>query len=116
MGPGFRPGPPRPYPSAVATVPTARPPLWRDVRILRVLGQAVFVVLLVVVARETFLNLRFGVEEQGLDLSFDFLQQRVLFELRRQFLAEFGARQLQQAYRQLHPRGHGQLRARVYFY
>jgi general L-amino acid transport system permease protein len=51
------------------------------VRILRVLGQALFVLLLVVVARESFLNLRFGVREQGLDLSFDFLQQRAGFAI-----------------------------------
>jgi general L-amino acid transport system permease protein len=66
----------------VATVaPAARPPLWRNVRFLRFLGQAVFVVLLVVVARELFLNLDFGVREQGLDLSFDFLRQRAGFPI-----------------------------------
>jgi general L-amino acid transport system permease protein len=59
-----------------------RPPVWRDVRTLRALGQAVFVVLLVLVARESFLNLRFGVEDQGLDLSFDFLRQRAGFAIK----------------------------------
>jgi general L-amino acid transport system permease protein len=59
--------------------PAARPPVWRNVRFLRFLGQAVFVVLLVVVAREAFLNVVFGVAEQGLDLSFDFLRQRAGF-------------------------------------
>jgi general L-amino acid transport system permease protein len=67
----------------VATIaPAARPPVWRNVRFLRFLGQAVFVILLVVVAREAFLNLEFGVEEQGLDLSFDFLQQRAGFAIK----------------------------------
>jgi general L-amino acid transport system permease protein len=66
----------------VATAAAARPPLWRNVRFLRVLGQAAFVLLLVIVAREVFLNLRFGVEEQGLDLSFDFLQQRAGFGIK----------------------------------
>jgi general L-amino acid transport system permease protein len=56
--------------------------LWRNVRFLRVLGQAAFVLLLVIVAREVFLNLRFGVEEQGLDLSFDFLEQRAGFGIK----------------------------------
>jgi general L-amino acid transport system permease protein len=49
------------------------------VRFLRFAGQAVFVVLLVAVAREVYLNLVFGVEQQGLDLSFDFLRQRAGF-------------------------------------
>jgi general L-amino acid transport system permease protein len=67
----------------VATAaPVARPPLWRNVRVLRVLGQAVFVVLLVIVAREAFLNLEYGVREQNLDLSFDFLQQRAGFAIK----------------------------------
>jgi general L-amino acid transport system permease protein len=67
----------------VATIaPAARPPVWRNVRFLRFLGQAVFVILLAVVAREAFLNLEFGVEEQGLDLSFDFLRQRAGFAIK----------------------------------
>jgi general L-amino acid transport system permease protein len=61
---------------------TARAALWRNVRFLRVLGQAVFVVLLVFVGREIFLNLEFGVREQNLDLSFDFLQQRAGFDIK----------------------------------
>jgi general L-amino acid transport system permease protein len=65
---------------AVAT-PIARPPLWRNVRFLRVLGQAAFLVAVVLVAREALLNLRFGVQEQNVDLSFDFLRQRAGFEI-----------------------------------
>jgi general L-amino acid transport system permease protein len=66
----------------VATAaPAARSPLWRNVRFLRFMGQAVFVVLLVIVAREVFLNLEFGVREQGLDLSFDFFRQRAGFSI-----------------------------------
>jgi general L-amino acid transport system permease protein len=61
---------------------TARPPLWRNVRFLRILGQAVFVLLLVIVIREAFLNLEFGVQEQNLDLSFDFLRQRAGFAIK----------------------------------
>jgi general L-amino acid transport system permease protein len=45
-------------------------------------GQAGFVILLVVVAREVFLNLEFGVRQQGIDLSFDFLQQRAGFGIK----------------------------------
>jgi general L-amino acid transport system permease protein len=60
----------------------ARPPLWRNVRFLRIVGQAVFVVLLVVVAREIYLNLEFGVAEQNLNLSFDFLGNRAGFGIK----------------------------------
>jgi general L-amino acid transport system permease protein len=64
-----------------AATPAARPPPWRNVRFLRVLGQAAFVVVVVLVAREALLNLRFGVAEQNVDLSFDFLRQRAGFEI-----------------------------------
>jgi general L-amino acid transport system permease protein len=64
-----------------AATPAARTPLWRNVRFLRVLGQAAFVVAVVLVAREALLNLRFAVAEQNVDLSFDFLQQRAGFEI-----------------------------------
>jgi general L-amino acid transport system permease protein len=67
----------------VGTVASAaRPPVWRNVRLLRFAGQALFVVVLVVVGREVFLNLEFGVREQGLDLSFDFFQQRAGFAIK----------------------------------
>jgi general L-amino acid transport system permease protein len=61
---------------------TSHPPLWRNVRVLRVVGQAIFVLLLVIVVQQAFLNLQFGVEEQNLDLSFDFLQQRAGFAIK----------------------------------
>jgi general L-amino acid transport system permease protein len=66
---------------ATATT-TARPPFWRNVRFLRILGQAIFVLLLAIVAREAFLNLQYGVEQQNLDLSFDFLRQRAGFAIK----------------------------------
>jgi general L-amino acid transport system permease protein len=82
VGPGVSSRAPQSYPSGVATVAhAARPPLWRNVRVLRFVGQAVFVLLLVIVGRELFLNLDFGVREQGLDLSFDFLRQRAGFAI-----------------------------------
>jgi general L-amino acid transport system permease protein len=66
----------------VATVAhAARPPLWRNVRVLRFVGQAAFILLVVIVGRELILNLDFGVREQGLDLSFDFLRQRAGFPI-----------------------------------
>lgn len=71
----------------MATAAPTRPPFWRDVRVLRVAGQALFVVLLVVVAREAFLNLEFGVRQQGIDLSFDFLENRAGFGIKEGALA-----------------------------
>jgi len=66
----------------MATAVPAKPPLWRNVRFLRIVGQAVFVVLLVIVAREIYLNLEFGVAEQNLNLSFDFLGNRAGFGIK----------------------------------
>ena len=51
-------------------------------RFLRVVGQTVFVLLVVILIQQAFLNLQFGVEEQNLDLSFDFLQQRAGFAIK----------------------------------
>jgi general L-amino acid transport system permease protein len=65
-----------------AVASTARPPFWRDLRVLRVLGQALFVLGLVVVLRELYLNLQFGLDRQGLDLDFEFLRQRAGFGLK----------------------------------
>jgi general L-amino acid transport system permease protein len=75
---------PWPYASSVAgtaAVRVARPAFWRDVRVLRILGQLVFVVALVVVAYQLWLNLRFEIQRQGLDLSFDFLERRAGFSI-----------------------------------
>jgi general L-amino acid transport system permease protein len=62
--------------------PRARTPPWRDVRAQRVAGQVVFVVLALLVAREAFLNLEFGVERQAQDLSFRFLRARAGFGIK----------------------------------
>lgn len=58
---------------------SVRPPLWRNVRVLRVAGQVVFVLLLFIVGRELFLNLQFGVQQRARDLSLDFLGTRAGF-------------------------------------
>jgi general L-amino acid transport system permease protein len=65
-----------------AVVQTMRPPFWRNVRVLRVLGQVLFVLVMVEVLRELALNLGFGLRRQGLDLSFDFLRQRAGFSIK----------------------------------
>jgi general L-amino acid transport system permease protein len=60
----------------------ARPPLWRNVRVLRVAGQIVFLFLVIYALRELYLNLEFGVRRQGQDLSFEFLRSRAGFPIK----------------------------------
>ncbi len=58
------------------------PPLWRDVRILRVLGQALSVVVLVALLRWMFHNLISNMDAIGLPTDFDFLNQPYQVALR----------------------------------
>lgn len=53
----------------------ARPPLWRDVRVLRVLVQVVTVVVIAVVLYVLWFNLTNNMARQGIPTSFDFLDQ-----------------------------------------
>lgn len=68
--------------SDVAVAGKAAPPFWRNIRVLRALGQAIFVLLVLIVFRELFLNLLFGLNRQGQELNFDFLQQRAGFSIK----------------------------------
>ncbi len=72
---------------AVAT-PT-RPPPWRDVRVLRVVGQVLFVLLLFMVLRELYLNVEFGMRRRGQNLSFDFLGTRAGFGIKETWIMEY---------------------------
>ena len=60
----------------------AAPPLWRNIRVLRGFGQAVFIVAVVFAFRELFLNLQFGLDRQGQELNFEFLRQRAGFSIK----------------------------------
>ncbi|HEV8572970.1 MAG TPA: ABC transporter permease subunit [Actinomycetota bacterium] len=60
----------------------ARPPFWRNVRVLRILGQVIFLALVAVALRELYLNLEFGVRRQGQDLSYEFLRSRAGFPIK----------------------------------
>jgi general L-amino acid transport system permease protein len=51
-------------------------PLWRDVRVLAVLAQAVFVVLVVIVAGWLYSNLMEALDALGMDLGFGFLSRQ----------------------------------------
>lgn len=66
----------------VALPQAARPPFWRNVRVLRVLGQVVFVLVVIEVFREIGLNLSYGLRQIGLDLSFGFLDSRAGFGIK----------------------------------
>ena len=67
--------------TAQAIPAPTRPPFWRNVRVLRVLGQVVFVLAVAFVLRELYLNMKFGFQRQGIALDFEFLRQRAGFDL-----------------------------------
>ncbi|HWC13167.1 MAG TPA: ABC transporter permease subunit [Actinomycetota bacterium] len=63
-----------------------KPPLWRDIRVLHVAGQVAFVVLVVFVLREMYLNATFSLAERGRVLSYDFLDSRAGFGIKETFI------------------------------
>jgi general L-amino acid transport system permease protein len=63
------------------TAPPPRPPLWRNVRFRRVVGQAIFVALLVIVFREIWLNIQFNADARNEGLGFDFLNLQAGFDI-----------------------------------
>ena len=66
----------------MAIAPAVKPAWWRNVRILRVVAQVLFVIAVVLIARELFLNAQFRMEQQGRELSFDFLDSRAGFDIK----------------------------------
>jgi general L-amino acid transport system permease protein len=72
--------------SEVAVRAPPRPPLWRNVRVLRVVGQVVFVALIVFVVREMYLNATFQLDERGRDLSYEYLDSRAGFGIKESIL------------------------------
>src|SRR5690606_3515125 len=60
---------------------TTRPPPWRDVRILRVLLQVLFVLGVAVVVTWLFDNLVTNLDRVGLSTNFDFLDQPAGFQI-----------------------------------
>ena len=63
-----------------------RPPLWRDVRVLRIAGQVAFIVVVFFVLREMYLNATFQLGQRGRDLSYEFLDQRAGFGVKEHFI------------------------------
>jgi general L-amino acid transport system permease protein len=66
--------------------PTTTTPLWRNVRVLRFAGQAVFVLAVIIVVREMYLNATFAIDATGRDLSYDYLQNRAGFSIKESIL------------------------------
>ena len=58
-----------------------KPPLWRDVRVLRVVGQILFVIAVFIFFQQIWLNLDYNYSQQGIDSSFDFLDSRAGFQI-----------------------------------
>ena len=58
-----------------------RPPLWRNTRVRRVLGQLIFGLAVLFVAREVFFNLEFNAAARRQDLSFNFLNSQAGFAI-----------------------------------
>ena len=65
----------------LASRPHQRTPLWRDERVLSLLGQAVFVAIVVLVGAFLYGNVRAALERQGLVAGFDFMQAPAGFQI-----------------------------------
>lgn len=61
--------------------PNARPPFWRDVRVLRVVGQIVAIVAVFLLLRWLWSNLVANTERVGIGLDFGFLTQPTQFQI-----------------------------------
>jgi general L-amino acid transport system permease protein len=70
---------------AIAAPP--KPPPWRNVRVLRVVGQIVFVVLVIAIAREMYLNATYQLAERGDELTWGFLDSRAGFSIKEHIIS-----------------------------
>ncbi len=66
----------------MALAAPTKPSLWRDVRFLRVVGQIAFVIVVILIAREMYLNATFQLEERGGELTWEFLDSRAGFSIK----------------------------------
>lgn len=65
----------------MALAAPTKPSLWRDVRFLRIVGQIAFVIVVILIAREMYLNAIFQLEERGDELTWGFLDIRAGFSI-----------------------------------
>ena len=56
-------------------------PFWRDMRVLKVLFQVIFIIGIILLALFFYMNMLNGLERQGIELSLDFLMSEAGFEL-----------------------------------
>lgn len=64
-----------------ATLPTATPPFWRDVRFLSIAGQVLFVVLVAIAAGILYANVTIGMRQLGMSAGFAFMNSTAGFEI-----------------------------------
>jgi len=67
--------------SPVSTMSHRAVPFWRDVRVIRILSQIAFAILVAVVAGLLYSNMKRGLETRGLGGSFDFLRLEAGFQI-----------------------------------
>jgi general L-amino acid transport system permease protein len=67
--------------SPVSTVSHRAVPFWRDVRVIRILSQIAFVILVAVVAGLLYSNMKRGLETRGLGGGFDFVRLEAGFQI-----------------------------------
>lgn len=72
--------------STAAPLPSTAIPLWRDLRVLRVFGQVVFVVVVVLVGSRLYGNMRANLERMGLVTGYDFLSNPASFDIGEQLI------------------------------
>ncbi len=60
---------------------SARPPFWRDIRILAIVGQIVFILLIALVAGILYANVTQGMRQLGIGGGYAFMQQTAGFEI-----------------------------------
>lgn len=65
---------------------SVKPPLWRDVRVLRIAGQVAFVLVVIFVLREMYLNATFQLGQRGRGLTYGFLDTRAGFGVKEHFI------------------------------
>ena len=60
---------------------TTNIPFWRDIRVLKVLFQVIFIIGIILLALFFYMNMLNGLERQGIELSLDFLMSEAGFDL-----------------------------------
>lgn len=67
--------------SSVSTISPSAVPFWRDIRVIRILSQVAFAILVAVVAGLLYSNMKRGLEARGLSGGFDFLRLEAGFQI-----------------------------------